>query len=546
MTVHQLGRSLTENCWSFYFPSKKKMLWFNCGNRDRLSNFNGETCEYDGLGNPTVYRDRSLEWSRVKDLVRYDGAEFAYDAFGLRTSKIHNGNKTKFLWAGDRLLSERRASEFGDAELGCGHEENDVQCAQGCGNADERLIVCPNTCPNAPGTCGSHNIHSNACPIDIVYLHGVSGVTGLVISKKGAPDRTYYYRKNVQGDVTHILDINGNVKAEYAYDAWGNHKIIVNEDNIADINPFRYRSYYFDSETNLYYLRSRYYDPETGRFINADDIGVLNVTQDHINGLNLYAYCLNNPVNMHDENGHIFGWIKKNIINPIGDVFNAAVDVAVGAVNGFCNWVGNNAETILTAAVIIGMVALTIATGGIAGPVAGMIIGGIIGAASGAALDIISQGFANGFGNIDWGSVGMSALLGAVTGAALGGIGAGARVALAGRTVTGVKAATKIGNVRVYKGVEINTGRGYIGISNNVSRRASEHEGRIIITDVLEGSYSRADARAIEQLLINRGGGVTSGKIANMINSIAPHKYTNSIKKIAEGLVEGKKWIKFP
>ncbi len=80
---------------------------------------------------------------------------------------------------------------------------------------------------------------------------------------------------------------------------------------IAFKNPFRYRSYYYDFETNLYYLNSRYYDPEIGRFINADDIASLNISQIAQNGLNLYAYCLNNPVNQIDENGDLPKWLKK-------------------------------------------------------------------------------------------------------------------------------------------------------------------------------------------------------------------------------------------
>ncbi len=70
---------------------------------------------------------------------------------------------------------------------------------------------------------------------------------------------------------------------------------------IAELNPFRYRGYYYDIETGLYYLNSRYYDPEIGRFINADDISYLD--PESINGLNLYAYCVNNPTNLSDETG---------------------------------------------------------------------------------------------------------------------------------------------------------------------------------------------------------------------------------------------------
>lgn len=107
----------------------------------------------------------------------------------------------------------------------------------------------------------------------------------------------------------------------YEYDAWGNctPKYLTSNNEYAKItsdytyndttiinrfiafkNPFRYRSYYYDFETNLYYLNSRYYDPEIGRFINADDIANLS---NNFNGLNLYAYCLNNPSNYTDPNG---------------------------------------------------------------------------------------------------------------------------------------------------------------------------------------------------------------------------------------------------
>ena len=73
----------------------------------------------------------------------------------------------------------------------------------------------------------------------------------------------------------------------------------------ANINPIRYRNYYYDVETGLYYLQSRYYDPETGRFLNADgyisDVGA-------IIGNNLFAYCLNNAINLSDATGNWPNW----------------------------------------------------------------------------------------------------------------------------------------------------------------------------------------------------------------------------------------------
>ncbi|MGM9632392.1 MAG: RHS repeat-associated core domain-containing protein [Eubacteriales bacterium] len=90
--------------------------------------------------------------------------------------------------------------------------------------------------------------------------------------------------------------------AEYVYDAWGNCTITLNTNGYGSRNPFSYRGYYFDSDLNMYYLTTRYYDPKTGRFINADSIEYLDPKA--INGLNLYAYCRNNPVMYFDPSGH--------------------------------------------------------------------------------------------------------------------------------------------------------------------------------------------------------------------------------------------------
>ena len=121
----------------------------------------------------------------------------------------------------------------------------------------------------------------------------------------------YLYRKNAQGDITHILDNTGMVVAKYIYDAWGNHAILDgNGDDLTSgvgvLNPFRYRSYYYDEETDLYYLQTRYYDPEVGRFISQDDVSYL--APDSINGLNLYVYCSNNPVMATDPTGTSEWW----------------------------------------------------------------------------------------------------------------------------------------------------------------------------------------------------------------------------------------------
>jgi len=119
----------------------------------------------------------------------------------------------------------------------------------------------------------------------------------------------YYFRKNLQGDVTGIYNAYGTLVVEYEYTPYGaifaitdanGVDISTNATHIANINPFRYRGYYYDTETELYYLITRYYDPVVGRFLNADAFAS---TGQGIVGNNMFAYCLNNVVNFVDSNG---------------------------------------------------------------------------------------------------------------------------------------------------------------------------------------------------------------------------------------------------
>ena len=133
-------------------------------------------------------------------------------------------------------------------------------------------------------------------------------------------ENTYYYVKNQQCDIIGILDSNYNLIVNYRYDSWGNILSItdingndINDDNhVGNINPFRYRSYYYDIETKLYYLNSRYYDPMLGRFLNTDEI--IGANQD-IMAYNLYNYCGNNPVTNSDNFGNFFKSIVKKVLN---------------------------------------------------------------------------------------------------------------------------------------------------------------------------------------------------------------------------------------
>ena len=120
-----------------------------------------------------------------------------------------------------------------------------------------------------------------------------------LIYNNGTATTTYYYVTNLQGDVMYLVDANGVQVAAYDYDPYG--RIITATGAMAEINPLRYRGYYYDSETGFYYLQSRYYDPEICRFINADSYAC---TGRGLIGCNMFAYCNNTPVNYIDIDGY--------------------------------------------------------------------------------------------------------------------------------------------------------------------------------------------------------------------------------------------------
>ena len=118
--------------------------------------------------------------------------------------------------------------------------------------------------------------------------------------------QTYWYEKNLQGDIVAVYDEEGNAKVYYSYDAWGKMSFSVaggvSSTDPATKNPFTYRGYYYDSNLGMYNLQTRYYDPIVKRFISADNSAVITATPAALTDKNLYAYCDNNPVMRVDEN----------------------------------------------------------------------------------------------------------------------------------------------------------------------------------------------------------------------------------------------------
>ena len=144
------------------------------------------------------------------------------------------------------------------------------------------------------------------------FIYDESGKPfALKYSTNGTSFQTYYYVLNLQGDVVKLIHYIPGFEYEsvatYEYDAWGN--IVSSSGRLAEINPLRYRGYYYDSETGFYYLQSRYYDPANRRFINADSLAS---TGQGSLGTNMFAYCNNCPTIYHDPSGHAISPLTNN------------------------------------------------------------------------------------------------------------------------------------------------------------------------------------------------------------------------------------------
>ena len=152
------------------------------------------------------------------------------------------------------------------------------------------------------------------------YLYDGSGQL-MAIRYKGAD---YYYIRDGLMCITGLVDANGGAVVNYRYDSWG--KLISITGSMAGTlgkdNPYRYKGYYYDDETGMYYISVRYYNPEIARFINTDTEDILDISS-HLYDKNLYAYCDNNPI-MRKDTGGEFWTIAASAL--IGAVISAGIE----------------------------------------------------------------------------------------------------------------------------------------------------------------------------------------------------------------------------
>ena len=238
----------------------------------------------------------------------------------------------------------------------------------------------------------------------------------------------YFYIRDITKNIVGLIDSNGEYVVKYEYDAWGN--ILKVEKCVpsciaADHNPFKYKGYYYDDETQLFYCNSRYYSPELCRFISPDSIEYLDPQS--INGLNLYCYCGNNPVMGYDPNG-TFDWNNfwKTALGVIAAVGLAALAIGATIVSGgslgllaagfamgaAASFVGQGIGNVLSGENFFNDFSLSsIIMGGLAGAAFITGVGGFWGAV---AIGAVSNAGTSALENKSWANIVASAIVGGV------------------------------------------------------------------------------------------------------------------------------------
>lgn len=325
------------------------------GIKDLLTSVGGKTITYDNnnLFNPVSYDGKSFEYEGRR-LTKFTNSNnvvynYKYNDKGLRIEKTVNGLTMKFAYDNDKLVSQIKGNE----------------------------------------------------QIDFLYDEN-SSLYGFILNNN---DKYFYVRDTLQ-NILGIINDSGTLVVKYTYNAYG--KILSITGSLAStigvINPFKYKGYYYDEESGMYYCNSRYYVPEWCRWLNADNPLYISGEDSVIN--NIFCYCSNNPIVYLDNDGHIFFFAALIIGAVVGTVVNAGISIATQLATGEheVNW----KKVALDGA--IGAVSGIVAASG-AGVVASAIIGGALGAVGSIGNDLIDS-------NGDWSKVNVGKAI------VMGGVGA--------------------------------------------------------------------------------------------------------------------------
>ena len=261
------------------WPDLLTSVTANGTTKDVLYEGQSQTSDLPSSGNPITYyngKDYTFTWTKGRQLASatVDGKQvsYAYDMAGVRSSKQVGDTTYTYTTLSGKVMRQT----WGD--------NNALEFVYDDGNQ----------------------------PFAVIYKHGQT-------------TELYYYVLNAQGDVSAILDSSGKLAASYDYDAWGNctvydssAKVLTDPTSIANLNPLRYRGYYYDAETGFYYLQSRYYDFANCRFINADAYATTNAGS--FLSCNMFAYCENNPINRVDPDGVFWRELGAKISKTWGEI----------------------------------------------------------------------------------------------------------------------------------------------------------------------------------------------------------------------------------
>ena len=228
-----------------------------------LISYDGQPITYDDIGNPLSYYNGTsyyFTWEGKRLVGATSGSKtmsFSYNDEGIRTKKTVNGVETKYYLFGSQIMSEK---------------------------TDTRTIV--------------YIYDATYSPIGMMYRKNNYAENVFDV---------FWFEKNILGDVIAVYNSNGTKLVTYIYtDSWGNHTVSYSNgggSTGAIYNPFRHRSYYYDTNLGMYYLESRYYDANTCRFISPYNNPVIEQGTPEANA---YSYCFNNPIDYICYTGAIF------------------------------------------------------------------------------------------------------------------------------------------------------------------------------------------------------------------------------------------------
>lgn len=269
--------------------------------KDQLTSYNGYSISYDNIGNPLSYYNGSsytFTWQNGRELATAvkgsNSISYKYNTDGIRVSKTVNGVLHEYTLEGTKIVREV------------------IFMSGSTTSIDE----------------------------DLRYFYDANGYLSSIVRSDFNGNNfgiqiKYFAKTNIQGDVLALYTYSGSTAtlvASYTYDAWGNviSATASNSSDIVNLNPFRYRSYYYDEEIGLYYLNTRYYDAKLHRFLNIDNIAVIGATPEGLTDKNLYAYCDNNPVMRSDDGGQFW--------DTLFDVVSLASSVIEVVANPYDPW----------------------------------------------------------------------------------------------------------------------------------------------------------------------------------------------------------------